>query len=165
MALVVADWRNKQIAGKIQTSDVASMMPAFRSYLATKHPIGPRGITEDQRDKHGDAEQQEDLAVLRCGRLPDRYALRHDVGIHADAKPGILPSRDPACHGGSSDSGATANRMKFTTGTRDHGTDSVPASAAGEGREGPVPYSAATGRTIWNVAPLGVFATTHNRPP
>src|SRR5262249_43681270 len=44
---------------------------------------------------------------------------------------------------------------------RDHAT----ASVAGEDGEAPVPYSAATGRTSWNTAPLGVFPATHNRPP
>jgi len=28
-----------------------------------------------------------------------------------------------------------------------------------------VAHSAATGKTIWNTAPRGVFPATHNRPP
>ena len=65
------------------------MIAAPGLHLAAEHPIGPRRIAENQRDQHGDAEQHEDLAVLRRGRLPDGDALRHDIGIHADAEAGI----------------------------------------------------------------------------
>src|ERR1700677_3536332 len=67
----------------------ALMIAAPGSYLAAKHPIGPRGVAEDQRHEHGHAEQHEDLAVLGRCRLPDGDALRHDIGPHADAEPGI----------------------------------------------------------------------------
>src|SRR5439155_25096961 len=76
-------------AGAAATGEVsapsASMVSALRFHLAAKHPIGPGGIAEDQRYQHGNAEQHEDLAVRRRRGLPDRDALRHDIGIHADA--------------------------------------------------------------------------------
>src|SRR5438034_6860640 len=68
-----------------RTSVVAALAP----YLAAEYPIGPGGVTEDQRYQHGNPEQQEDEAVLRCRRLPDGDALRHDIGMHADAEPRI----------------------------------------------------------------------------
>src|SRR4051794_2632176 len=64
----------------------ASMIPASGSDLSAEDPIDPSGIAEDQRYQHGDANQHQELTVLRRGRLPDRDALRHDVGIHADAE-------------------------------------------------------------------------------
>src|SRR5205823_9557985 len=67
----------------------ASVISALGPHLAAEDPIGPRRISENERHQHGDAEQHEDLTVLRRGRLPDGDALRHDVGIHADPKPGI----------------------------------------------------------------------------
>ena len=67
----------------------ASMIAAPGLDLAAEHPIGPRGITENQRYQTGNAEQHEDLAVLRRCRLPDGDALRHDIGPHADAEPGV----------------------------------------------------------------------------
>src|SRR5260221_14701285 len=65
------------------------MITAPRPYLAAEDPIGPSGITENERYQHGHPDQHEDLAVLRRSRLPDRDALRHDIGIHADTQPGI----------------------------------------------------------------------------
>src|SRR5258706_12532254 len=67
----------------------ASMITALGPYLAAEYPIGPRGIAENERYQHGNAEQHEELAVpWRC-RLPDGDALRHDIGPHADAEAGI----------------------------------------------------------------------------
>src|SRR6202000_277454 len=73
----------------VDSDRVASMIPAPRPYLAPENPIGPPAITEDQREQHRDAEQQEDLAVLWRGRLPDRDALRHDERIYANGEPGV----------------------------------------------------------------------------
>src|SRR5687767_13512851 len=70
-------------AGEEASARSALMVPALRFDLAAKHPIGPGSIAEDERDQSGDADQHEELAVLRCRRLPDRNALRHDIGIHA----------------------------------------------------------------------------------
>src|ERR1700710_2902101 len=67
----------------------ASMVAALGIDLAAKYPIGPAGVAEDQRHHDGDADQHQDLAVFRCGRLPDVDALRHDVRVHADTEPGI----------------------------------------------------------------------------
>src|ERR1700687_617645 len=67
----------------------ASMITAPGSHLAAEYPIGPRRVTENQRYQHGHADQHEELAALRRRRLPDGDALRHDIGIHADAKSGI----------------------------------------------------------------------------
>src|SRR6185312_14098033 len=67
----------------------ASMVAASVRDLAAENPIGPAGITEDQRHEYGHAEQHEDLAVFGRGRLPDRDALRYDIGPHADAETGI----------------------------------------------------------------------------
>src|SRR5450759_1926758 len=67
----------------------ASMIAAPGLDLAAEYPIGPRGIAENQRYQTANAEQHEDLAVLRRCRLPDGDALRHDIGPHADAEPGI----------------------------------------------------------------------------
>src|SRR5277367_6630234 len=44
---------------------LASMIAALGPDLAAENPIGPRGIAENERDQHGDAEQHEDLAALR----------------------------------------------------------------------------------------------------
>src|SRR6202007_617201 len=65
----------------------ASVIAVAGANLAAKHQIGPGGVAEDQRDQDGDADQHEELAVLRRGGLPDRDALRYDIGIHADAEP------------------------------------------------------------------------------
>src|ERR1700704_6244187 len=67
----------------------ASMIAAFGPYLAAEYPIGPRGITENERDKNGNANQHEELAALGRCRLPDGDALRHDIGPHADAEASI----------------------------------------------------------------------------
>src|SRR5229473_2407594 len=67
----------------------ASMVAAPGPDLAAEYPIGPSGITENEGHKDGDADQHEQLAVLRRCRLPDRDALRHNIGPHADAKSGI----------------------------------------------------------------------------
>src|SRR6516225_12047119 len=66
-----------------------SMIAAFGSDLAAKYPIGPRGVGKNKRYQHGDTEQHEDLAGRGRSRLPNGDALRHDIGIHADAEPGI----------------------------------------------------------------------------
>src|SRR5205085_8126087 len=49
----------------------ASVISALGPHLAAEDPIGPRRISQNERHQHGDAEQHEDLAVLRRGRLPD----------------------------------------------------------------------------------------------
>src|SRR5205814_8154903 len=67
----------------------ASMIAALGPHLAAEYPIGPGGITQNQRYQHGNPDQQEAQTVLRRRRLPDRDALRHDIGIHADAESGI----------------------------------------------------------------------------
>src|ERR1700704_3956378 len=59
----------------------ASMIAAPGSHLAAEYPIGPRGIAENDRYQHGHADQHEELAAMGRCRLPDRDALRHDVGI------------------------------------------------------------------------------------
>src|SRR5665647_2605724 len=41
----------------------ASVIAAPGLYLAAEYPIGPRGITENERHQTGDAEQHEDLAI------------------------------------------------------------------------------------------------------
>src|SRR5689334_9289445 len=83
-------WRRcqrRQTTARQTTSIAAPATAAFRPAsviavsgpdLAAKHPIGPGGIGEDQRDQHGDADQHEQLAVAWGGGLPDVDALRHD---------------------------------------------------------------------------------------
>src|SRR5882762_4452415 len=65
------------------------MITALGSHLAAEYIIGPRRIAENERYQYGDADQHEDLAAAGRRRLPDGDALRHDIGPHADAEPGI----------------------------------------------------------------------------
>src|ERR1700687_278008 len=65
------------------------MITALGPYFAAEYPIGPRGVAENERYQHGNAEQHEELTVLWRCRLPDGDALRHDIGPHADAEAGI----------------------------------------------------------------------------
>src|SRR4051794_22187688 len=51
-------------------SQASSMVAALRPDLAAEYPVGPCGITQDQRYHDGNADQHQDLAVLRRGRLP-----------------------------------------------------------------------------------------------
>src|SRR5947208_3658311 len=52
-------------------SQAPSMVAALGPDLAAEYPVGPCGIAEDQRYHDGNADQHQDLAVLRGGRLPD----------------------------------------------------------------------------------------------
>src|SRR5258707_13894621 len=67
----------------------ASMIAALGSHLAAEYPIGPGRVAENQWYQHRNPDQQEAQAALRRRRLPDGDALWHDIGIHADAEPGI----------------------------------------------------------------------------
>src|SRR5262249_20016115 len=67
----------------------ASVIADAGADLAAEDPIGPTGIGEDERNQDRDSKEHEDLAVLGRSCLPDRDALRHDIGIHADAEANI----------------------------------------------------------------------------
>src|SRR3546814_12596469 len=60
----------------------------FRSLInrAPEYPRGPDGIAEDDRHQYARADQHEDLAAFRGGRLPYRHPPRHDIGPDGDGE-------------------------------------------------------------------------------
>src|SRR3546814_2559750 len=54
--------------------------------LSPEYPIGPDGIAEDDRHQYARADQHEDLAAFRGGRLPYRHPPRHDIGPDGDGE-------------------------------------------------------------------------------
>src|SRR3546814_3115324 len=50
--------------------------------LSPEYPIGPDGIAEDDRHQYARADQHEDLAAFRGGRLPYRHPPRHRSEEH-----------------------------------------------------------------------------------
>src|SRR3569832_2053919 len=48
-------------------------------HFAAKHPVGIRGVCEDERQQHQRAHEQKAQAGVRGGRLPQRERGRDDV--------------------------------------------------------------------------------------
>src|SRR3954462_2122426 len=67
-------------------NQASRLMIAMLADLAAEHPIGPAGISEDDRHQHSGAGEHEALARIRRGRLPDRDPAWNDVGPDRDGE-------------------------------------------------------------------------------
>src|SRR3990167_7696601 len=66
-----------------------SMIAVFLGHLAAKHVVAPGGVHQDEGDNEQRADQDETLALRRCGGLPDAHRRRDDVRPQADAQAAV----------------------------------------------------------------------------
>src|SRR3954447_20552306 len=78
-------WRPSRVPASKRVPAFPSMI-SVRADLAAEHPIGPAGVSENDRHDDDSPDQHEQLALWRSGGVPDRHRTRHDIGVNADPK-------------------------------------------------------------------------------